>query len=175
MRITIILIITGFLFVRCYTPSYKKEFSSLDSLNTAISQTLAELNKIDTNKVDNNYMTFIVNVDMLSKVKQKNLTEDNKMTINQYKSLGGMFFKTYKMQYKGFLKDIAGSTIQLNNLKDDLTNGRMPKSTFESYFRNEKKSTNVLIQNILLYTKYTNNYLKKFEDLNPRISVITGK
>ena len=175
MRIGILIIITSFFFVRCYTPSYKKEINSLDSINSVINQTLAELNKIDTNIIDNNYKTFIINMNRLSKLKQKSLSGDKKLMIDEYSSLGGMFFKTYKMQYKGFIKDITASTIQLNNLKDDLTNGRMPKSTFDSYYRNEKKSANAIIQSILIYTKYTNNYIKKFEDLNPKISVINTK
>ena len=83
--------------------------------------------------------------------------------------LGSEFFKKYKMQYKDCNNNLQKSINQLENLKNDLTDGRLPKSTFDGYFKVEKKTAAEINENVEVYCKFTNKYNLQFKELNPKI------
>ena len=169
MRIIVVLLISGLLFVKCYTPSYKQELKNVDSLKLTLTNMGEKLKKVDSNLIDAHFKVFINNMNALEKMNMKKVNDSIKMITDEYRIIGGEFFKKYKMQLKNYNFELNKSKEQLENLESDLTNGRLAKSSFDGYYKMEKKASEKIIEEIEMYCKYTNNYIKKFEELNPKI------
>jgi len=170
MRIIIILTFTLFLFTKCYTPSYDSEIKSLDSLSQAFMTSEQNLDKIDTNKIDKHYKNMNDNINKLVKKNKAQVNDNFKKVIEEYKTLEETFYKKYKIKYKELQNELENSNQQNSELKNKLTGGYIPKSTFDSYFRIEKQTSLKLNTNISQYIVNTENISKKSEELETKVS-----
>lgn len=162
------------LFVSCYTPSYKTEIAGLDNLHATLIKSKDLLNKVDTNKINQRFKTFLLNSNKVKALTIK-LSDNDKTLVEDYAIFGNSFFREYMIQYKKLKKETTFSINQLDSLKADLLNGRLPKSAFESYFRTEKNAAENLNSSVSMFTGTIGNYEKKFDDMNSKIVELIGK
>jgi hypothetical protein len=158
-----------FTFSGCYTPSHEKEIWDIDTLHKAVERSLDKLALVDTSQIKEMFEIYTHNKNRARQINNNNLTSYDKDIIQQYEGLNDIFFLKYKSQLREYYKGLNNSLKQLDSLKNDVTRGLIPKSTFDRRFRYAKRTAVTLNEEVFIFSKYINNYKNLYNRLDPKI------
>lgn len=153
-------------------PDFSAEIKTIDSLETAVNQSLSECKTFDTSWINPVTQTSNYNVKMIKQfyIPDSIIAEDVKI-ISYYKGFRKLGANLKKQRYK-LLEGFQKSLTQLKDLKTDAENGALKKEDLDKYILEEKAVTTELIYlfNDLKYT--TKEALKNYDSLTPMIEKI---
>ena len=169
-KIVYLLIFSFLVITSCNTkPDFSAEIKTIDSLETAVNQSLSEYKTFDTTWIIPVTQTSNHNMNLIKQFYNSDTinSEDVKL-ISYYKGfrkVGANLNKQRKKLLEGFQKSLA----QLKDLKSDAENGALKKEDLDKYILEEKAVTTELIYkfNDLKYT--AQEVLKNYDSLNPMI------
>lgn len=169
-KIVYLLIFSFLVITSCNTkPDFSAEIKTIDSLETAVNQSLSEYKTFDTSWINPVTQKSNYNVKLIKQFYNPDsiIAEDVKL-ISYYKGfrkVGPNLNKQRKKLLDGFQKSLT----QLKDLKTDAENGALKKEDLDKYILEEKAVTTELIYkfNDLKYT--VQEVLKNYDSLNPMI------
>lgn len=167
--IAFVTIIAAGFFNACHKNDYSVELKTIDSLNTSLTDTKIEFEKIDSNKIAEYHFEIRENTKLLVNSDSLQLLDSSALTA--YREFEKPF-SSYLNNRKTISYELDYSQKQLQALKQDLANDAIPNDSALQYYVQETKTVNNLISSVKDLTSNLNIYLPKFENYKTQVDTL---
>jgi hypothetical protein len=157
------------IFISCNSNKHQKEISTLDSLQKLLNEAEIQLASTDTAKVRTIKAEMQKNLDYITLNYKDTFSMSMAMMLSEYAFPKKKVYKNFVGNYSKLLKDIEYTRTQLNSLKQDLENNKIPDDKVQQYFITEQNAVLTISQTINQNVNTIQAYFLKFDTLHPKV------
>ncbi|NTW33933.1 MAG: hypothetical protein HGB12_15180 [Bacteroidetes bacterium] len=161
-------------FISCNNIDHSKEIKKIDSLYTVIDSIEGKIIKADTAKIRTVFNEYLNNIGLI----KENFNDKKDDSIWKVITTYGIIRKPIKdflKKYPDYYDEIKFSRKQLDSLKTDLKNDKIPENKISEYTKTEADAVNSLMQQVTVSTDVVNARLQLFDSLNPKVINVIKK
>lgn len=168
-KILLSLIIISSIFTSCNSNKHQKEISALDSLQILLNEAEKQLTSTDTAKVRTIKAEMQKNIDFITLNYKDTFSMSLATMLSEYAFPKKKVYRNFIGNYTKLMKDIEFTRTQLNNLKQDLENNKVPNDKVQQYFITEQNAVLTISQTIDQNVNTIEAYFLKFDTLQPKV------